>query len=540
MKRIIFLPVLLMGVPAVAVPSGCAGDVTEPARNPVIWADVPDPSVIRVGDIYYMSSTTMHMSPGLPLMKSRDLVHWEIVSYAYETLADSDALQLEDGRDAYGQGSWASSLRHHDGLFYVSTFSSTTGKTHIYKTRDIEEGPWEVLSFAPSLHDHSLFFDDDGRVYMVYGGGDIHLTELLPDLSGIKPGGVDKIIIQDASAVAGADIMLPAEGSQMLKVDGRYYLLNITWPRNGMRTVIVHRADSIAGPYEGRVALQDKGVAQGSLIDTPGGDWYAFLFQDNGAVGRTPFLVPVRWEEGWPVMGVDGKVPMEVDIPAGTGGIDTIVASDEFERRPGERALPLAWQWNHNPDAAHWSLDARPGHLRLINGRLDADLVHTRNTLTQRTWGPQCSAITELDVTHMKEGDVAGLAAFQKEYGFVGVEAQGASRSLVMVRRSGGPPTVVERVPLRQGRVRLRVECDFRQRADIAHFYYSMDGGDWIPIGEALKMEYTLPHFMGYRFGLFSFATKESGGFVDFDYFRIGDTLVSGAEEPDEPRPVQR
>ncbi|MBN2137556.1 MAG: glycoside hydrolase 43 family protein [Sedimentisphaerales bacterium] len=270
----------------------------EPARNPVIWSDVPDPAVIRVGETYYMSSTTMHMSPGLPIMKSRNLVNWELVCYAYQRLADNDALTLQNGRNAYGAGSWASSLRCHNGTFYVSTFSASTGRTHVFTTKDIENGPWKEVSFRPSLHDNSLFFDDDGRVYMVHGGGDIRLTELTADASAIKPGGTNQVIIPNAGKVAGPNIGLPAEGSQIRKINGRYYIMNITWPRGGMRTAIVHRADNIAGPYEGKVALQDQGIAQGGLIDTPGGDWYAFLFQDHDAVGRVPYIVPVKWEDG--------------------------------------------------------------------------------------------------------------------------------------------------------------------------------------------------------------------------------------------------
>ena len=167
----------------------------DPAHNPIIWADVPDIAIIRVGKTYYMSSTTMHMSPGLPIMKSTDLVNWQMASYAYETLADNDALNLENGKNAYGEGSWASSLRYHDGVFYASTFSANTGRTHVYTTRNPERGPWKGTSFEPSLGDHSLFFDDDGRVYMVFGIGRITLVEMKSDLSGIKPGGVNKVIV---------------------------------------------------------------------------------------------------------------------------------------------------------------------------------------------------------------------------------------------------------------------------------------------------------------------------------------------------------
>jgi beta-xylosidase len=384
------------------------------ARNPVIWADVPDLSVIRVGDTYYMSSTTMHMNPGVPIMRSRDLVNWEIVNYAYDILADNDALTLHNKQQAYGSGSWASSLRFHNGMFYVTTFSSTTGETHVFKTKNIEKGPWARSSFKPMLHDHSLFFEDDGRVYMTYGAGDIRLIELTADLSAVKPGGVDQVIIDDASLVAGPNVGLKAEGSQIHKINGKYYIFLITWPKNGIRTELVFRSDNLTGPYEGKVALSDRGIAQGSIFDTPGGSWYAMLFRDFGAVGRTPYLVPVTWEDGWPIFGIDGKAPDVLDIQTTPQNISGIVASDEFDRRSKDRMLPLAWQWNHNPDNRYWSLKERPGYLRLTTGGISTSILDARNTLTQRTFGPACSGSLAVDVSHMKNGDFAGLAAFQK------------------------------------------------------------------------------------------------------------------------------
>jgi len=512
----------------------------ESAKNPVLWADVPDVAAIRVGDTYYMASTTMHMSPGLPIMKSKNLVNWELVGYAYDTLTDNEALRLENGRNAYGRGSWAPCLRYHKGTFYASTFSATSGRTHIYTTADIERGPWKETAFAPSLHDHSLFFDDDGRVYMLYGVGNLRLTELEPDLSGIKKGGFNEVVIRNASAVAGPNISLQAEGSQMRKIDGRYYVMNITWPRGGVRTQIIHRADKITGPYESKLILQDQGVAQGCLIDTPDGKWYALLFQDNGSVGRSPWLIPVRWEDGWPVLGVDGKAPTTLDIEVDHQGLGNLVASDEFNRRSGE-PLPLAWQWNHNPDNRYWSIGERSGYLRLTTGRVDSDVLQARNMLTQRTFGPVSSATTKIEVSNMKDGDCAGLIALQRRYGFVGVKRQGDSKLIVMVSAQSNTPEEIESVPLAQQTVYLRIDCDFRERADKAYFYYSLDGTTWTKIGSVLQMAYTLPHFMGYRFGLFNFATETAGGYVDFDYYRIGDELVSatpaaaGADTPKRP-----
>ncbi|MCL7986678.1 glycoside hydrolase 43 family protein [Sphingobacterium sp. lm-10] len=492
------------------------------ATNPIIFSDVPDLSMIRVGDTYYMSSTTMHLNPGLPLMKSRDLVNWELFAYRHTTLQDMDELNLDQGKNAYGNGSWASSLRYHRGTYYLSTFAQTTGKTYIYMTKDIEHGPWETKEFEPALHDHTLFFEED-KIYMIWGGGQLHIVELETDFSGIKPE-TQQVLIENATVPStpdGAKGGLPAEGSQLFKVNGKYYLFNISWPPGGMRTVIVHRADQLHGPYEGRVVLQDQGVAQGGLIDMPDGRWYAYLFQDYGAVGRIPFLVPVHWEDEWPVLGVNGKVPAELDLPASKGLIPGIVNSDDFTRKPDEPALPLVWQWNHNPDDGLWSVSERAGYLRLKTGRIDDTFLQARNTLTQRTIGPTCVGSTAIEVANMKDGDFAGLSLLQKNYGLLGVRMVGSKRSLVMVNATGGNPEEVADIPINQDRIYLRASCDFTDKKDIANFSYSLDGETWNPIGTPLKMMYTIPHFMGYRFGLFNYATKEAGGYVDFDYFHI-------------------
>jgi len=493
------------------------------AQNPIIFSDVPDMSMLRVGDTYYMSSTTMHMSPGVPIMKSKDLVNWKLVNYAYNTLDDVDALNLNNGQSTYGRGSWASSIRYNKGTYYVTTFAQTTGKTYIYTTKNLEKGPWVKHSFAPSLHDHSLFFEEDGRIYLIYGNGKLNIVELKKDLSGIKPE-TNCVLIENASAPSGNG-GLGAEGSQLFKVNGKYYLFNITWPAGGMRTVNVHRADKITGPYEGRVGFQDKGVAQGGLIDTPDGKWFAYLFRDFGAVGRIPYLVPVKWENGWPVIGVNGKVPETLDLPASKGLIPGIVASDEFSRKPGAAALPLVWQWNHNPDNKLWSVTQRKGYLRLTTGRIDSTLLLARNTLTQRTIGPVCTGSTSIDASHMKDGDFAGLCLLQKNFGQLGVRVNKGIKSIVMISAGTGKPVEIQSVPLSRNIVYFKAECNFKDRIDIAKFFYSYDGKVWNFIGEPLKMAYTIPQFIGYRFGLFNYATKNIGGYADFDYFHISDTI---------------
>src|SRR5665647_914809 len=494
------------------------------AHNPIIYADVPDMSIIRVGDTYYMASTTMHLCPGVPIMKSKDLVNWKMLNYAYNTLGEMDELSLINGKSNYGKGSWASSLRYHNGMYYIATYAQTTDKTYIFSTKDIEKGPWKMNEFKPGYHDCTLIFDN-GHAYLITGGGKLNIIELNNDMTGVKVGGLNQVLIENASAPSEPN-MLPAEGSQLFKHDGKYYLFNISWPRGGMRTVLVHRADNLLGPWEGRIALQDKGVAQGGIIDTPDGRWFAYLFQDHGAVGRIPFLVPMNWVDGWPVIGVDGKVPETLDLPASKGLIPGIVNNDEFTRKKGEPALPLVWQWNHNPDNKLWSVSERKGYLRLKTGRIDTLFVKSRNTLTQRTFGPQCSGSTLLVVLNMKDGDFAGLTTFQRKFGQVGVKIVNGEKSIFMISNQTDKPVEIQNSPLSENKVYLKIECNFLDKVDIANFFYSLDGKKWTMIGGPLKMEYTLmEHFMGYRFGLFNYSTTTPGGFADFDYFHINDQI---------------
>jgi beta-xylosidase len=224
------------------------------------------------------------------------------------------------------------------------------------------------------------------------------------------------------------------------------------------------------------------------------------------------------------VLGVDGKAAITLDIDDKEKGVGNIVTSDEFNRKPGE-PLPLAWQWNHNPENRYWSIGERSGYLRLITVRVDREVVQARNMLTQRTFGPVSSATTKIDVNNMKDGDYAGLVALQRRYGFVGIKMEGNSKAVVMMSAESNAPEEIESVPLKLQIIYLKIECDFRDRTDKAYFYYSLDGKAWIKLGTVLQMSYTLPHFMGYRFGLFNFATKIPGGFVDFDYYRVSDKI---------------
>ncbi len=359
--------------PVVAV-----GDSSDGFSNPVIWADVPDPDVIRVGDDFYMVSTTMHLMPGCPVMKSKDLVNWETVGYVFDKLNDTPRYDLEGGT-VYGKGQWATSLRYHNGRFYV-LFSPNDApyKSYIYTTDD-PAGKWELVSRTDHFHDSSLLFDDDGRVYVFYGSGRIRLRELNPDLSGVKEGGVDTTVIIPDETETGLH-----EGSRVVKHNGKYYALVISWPAGKPRRQLCYRADNICGPYEKCVILQSEFggfpyVGQGCIVDDADGDWWGVIFQDRGGVGRILTLNPCRWVDGWPMLGdSDGRVPSRVDKATVSVAGDGIVASDEFS--DGKKSI--LWEWNHNPVDSAWSLSDRPGHLRLSTSRIVNNIFEAPNTIT--------------------------------------------------------------------------------------------------------------------------------------------------------------
>lgn len=323
--------------------------------NPVIYADVPDIDIIRVNDTYYMVSTTMHLSPGCPIMKSKDLVNWEIVNYVYDILGDTDAMNLRNGESMYGNGQWAASLQYHNNKYYVAFNSNTTGHAYIYTTDDIENGSWTKTELAKRYHDMALFFDGD-TPYIVYGQADIKYVELSEDLSGEKAGGKSGTLFSlksgdDAEQFGGG---LPFEGTHVMKKDGYYYVFNICWPEGKPRIEVCHRSKSfIDGTWETKEILNanfsnngtNAGVAQGGLIDTTDGKWYGFMFQDHGAIGRTPILTDCTWIDGWPMLGKDGDgktVEAEMELPVKGSESKSLVKSDEFYNDAEHRVFDAA------------------------------------------------------------------------------------------------------------------------------------------------------------------------------------------------------
>ena len=509
---------------------------TPPIQNPMLWADVPDPDVIRVGDTFYLVSTTMHLMPGAPIMKSKDLKNWETVGYIFDKLTDSPKYDLLQGT-AYGRGQWATSLKYHKGKFYAllaPNEQGAMGDTYIFSAEKAE-GPWTIVSRMRHFHDCSLFFDDDDRVYVIYGTGE--MMELKADLSDVIEG-THRQIFQREEDEKGL-----LEGSRVIKHNGKYYLLMIshTYGPGKHRREVCYRSENIHGPWEKQVILESEFggfsyEAQGTIVDTEDGDWYGIIFQDRGGVGRVLTVMPCRWINGWPMLGDEnGKVPDTVR-PLKNGEPEaTIVKADDFS----QARLGLHWQWNHNPIDQAWSLTERPGYLRLKTNRVVPNIYLAPNTLTQRMEGPSCSGIIVMDLSKMKDGDRAGLAAFNSDTGALTVKKTGKKLTLEMnelkvelTDRNKEVKNVeektIESVELKQQKIWLRIDADFRPvkaqgfmpGKDLATFYYSLDGETWTKMGSDYKMGFDWRRFfMGSKFGIFNYATKKAGGYVDIDTF---------------------
>lgn len=488
--------------------------------NPIIYADFPDPDVVRVGDTYYMVSTSMHMFPGAQILRSYDLMHWAHCSYVYDTLGET-ARQRMEGDPAqgpvhiYGKGMWAASLKHHGGLFHLVFTSNDTGHSYHFTAEDAA-GPWtrQIMTGAggaPAFwYDPGLLFDNDGRVYIAHGNRTVRITELTADLSARKEGGLDRVAVQDAPEGLGW------EGSCFLHIGQWYYLFCIHWRPGHMRAMGCFRAKTLDGEFEGGEFMEldldnrHAGVAQGGPVQLHDGSWALFLFQDHGAVGRIPVVVPFRWEKGWPVV---DRVPKQLDLPSSRPDYEyaPLYASDDL--RDGWSVL---WQWNHEP---HLDLiDSDEYGLRIVTDRLATNCTEAINTLTQRCFGPKCEAGVCLHPEDMKIGDYAGICALM-----------GCFAQLAVTRREDGLYLVYTRKDADTGEIITAAECPLGETARLhARFDFTNDTVQFIladteagrmPFGPPHQLVYRLDHFMGCRVGLFMYSTKEIGGSARFSGF---------------------
>lgn len=520
-------------------------------QNPILYMDYPDLDIIRVDDTYYMITTTMHFMPGGEILRSYDLIHWEVASYVYEALEETPGQCLEDGVGIYGKGMWAASLRYHEGVFYVCFVANDTGKTYLYRATQIE-GPWEKSEIQGFYHDCSLLFDE-GRSYLVYGNKEIWLTELNADLSAPREGGLHRCLVVDEAAKR-----LGFEGSHIYKIGGYYYLFMIHWyedggqpgrPGVGIRTQACYYSDALTGTFSGGDVLADdlgffhQGVAQGGIVDTPEGDWYSMLFQDHGAVGRIPVLVPMTLTPGaLPRFGMEGKVPLRLQTRSTRpeASYAPLWGTKLLERG----RLASYWQWNHIPNLSRVCL--KENHLTVTTHQVVSEPTLARNMLTQRLVGPTTTVTVRVDGSDLGEGDYCGLVALQYEYGLAAltkcenhfyvvlwekyISWQLQEDVLLCEKCHDGSFVCLRetvRIPWEKSCITLQMQADFTDMKDEIQFFVEKDKG-FVPLGGVHKVHFCLEHFAGVRLGLSVFSTKQSGGTGVFEPLQMVAEEVSG------------
>lgn len=511
--RFLAVACLLAAAVCAAAQSGpSAGEATY--RNPVLFADYSDPDVIRDGANYYLIASTFHFVPGIPILQSTDLVHWTILGHVVQRL-DMDPRYSMIGGNRYGKGVWAPSIRKHGGLFYV--YFPTPSEGIFVSTAPRITGPWSdpsaVIAQA-GLEDPCPFWDDDGKAYLIHsrtGAGPLILHRMSVDGKHVLDDG--KVIVQDPEH-------LPTlEGPKLYKRDGYYYIF-APFGGVGAGAEVVLRSRGIYGPYEQRVVLAQgstgiNGPHQGAYVETPGGQGWFIHFQSDGAHGRIVHLEPVHWHDDWPIVG-DDPPHENVGQPVPSGpipGHPRIVSeqhpqtSDDFD----SARLGPQWEWNHNPDDAHWSLRARPGYLRLTPMPAE-NLLSAHNTLTQCMQDNSFEFTVRLDLAKMKNGEHAGLAMFEASASGLEVVQAGSARRLGFFR----PADRTEGPVLAQSILQLRVRIE----GDQARYSYSVDDGrTFNPLGDTAQIHFSW--WKGSRPALFAYTTQANdAGPVDFDWAR--------------------
>jgi xylan 1,4-beta-xylosidase len=510
--------------------------------NPLFFDEFADPDVIRVGGDFYLTGSSMHAMPGLPLLHSRDLVNWEFESYALDKLDLGPGYRLEDGKSIYGEGIWAPCLRYHNGTFYI--FANVNNQmTQMFRATS-PRGPWTRTPMKRSFHDLSVLFDDDGKVYVVWGYQDIRIAQLTADLTDAVPGSERPLIGKELGM---------GEGLHFYKIRGKYFLTS-AWYNDIMRLPVA-RADRLTGPWEsnqnihrgeqfgqmlgwkltdfrppfstkppyktsppdptsiGRMALH-----QGGFVDTPGGEWWGITMGEQNAIGRTTSLSPITWSDGWPYFGLPGnfgrtpRIWVKPDVQTPASPHAPYQRSDSFAMSK----LQPVWQWNHAPVDSAWSLTERPGYLRL-HALPSESLWQARNTLTQRAIGPRSIATVALDTAGLKPGDLAGFALLIHPEAWLGVEKSGNGISVIV---HDGQTMHDERVAVSAATVWLRADCEYNSQ--LARFSFSTDGKSFRELGQPFRMLFIGMTFQGVRYSLFSFHRgPETGGFADFANFQL-------------------
>ncbi|TDZ20773.1 putative beta-xylosidase [Colletotrichum orbiculare MAFF 240422] len=506
--------------------------------NPVLWEDLADLEVIRVNDTFYYTASTMHYSPGAPVLKSYDLVNWEFIGHSVPELIFGDKYYLNGSGKAYVGGIWASSLQYREsnGLFYWYGCIES-GKTYIFTAKD-PAGEWTAQSpIDECYYDLGVLVDDDDTMYIAYGKYNISVVQLSAD--GLQPVREETVWV---------DPVRYLEGARFYHINDSYYIW-LTKPADGQHVL---KADNPWGPYTNRTVLDrmaspipNSGTPhQGGIVDTPDGDWWYMSFLDAYPSGRIPVLAPLTWdEEGWPEIVTDEAGGWGKTYPLPVITDKTVTPAGEYTDTFSSARLGAQWEWNHNPDNTAWDLG---DGLTLHTATITDELYAARNTLTHRILGPKSSGTFRLNLANMADGDVAGVAIFRDESAYIGFHKEADALKLVAVHdilapESAGWQTTsngtiaatasdseLDLAPIADGTadVWLRVTADVTPTFLAAannpvQLSYSTDGETFVQLGADWQMHNRWQFFMAFRFAVFNYATESLGGSVTVKEFKL-------------------
>jgi beta-xylosidase len=470
-------------------------------KNPILKSDYSDPDIIRVGPDFYMVASDF-CYVGMQVLHSNDLVNWTVLGQVFNKLTMDPKY---DAMKGYGEGTWAPSIRFHNGEFYIYVCTPHDG-LFMWHAKN-PAGPWSdtvTVKKVDGWEDPCPFWDDDGQAYLVHshkGAGPLLIARMSTDGT--------HLLDDDGTQVYMAK---GAEGPKLYKRHGYYY---VSFPEGGVATggQIVIRSKNIFGPYERHQVLPNGSPHQGGMVELDNGQAWFISFKSAGYLGRITYLNPVTWgNDDWPVFGDNGK---SVDIwkKPDVGAVFPIQrpqTSDEFD----SAVLNPIWQWNHNPVNDHWSLTEHPGYLRLT--ALPADsLAVARNTLTDKLIDSTGVIDVKLDITHMADGQRAGFAFVSgNNFGPVGVIQDNGVRR-VFWNGDNGKGSVVP-----GSEIWLRgVNTD-----DKGGLWYSLDGKNFVDTGAVFTMKFVF--WKGGRIGLFSYGPHAGSADFDFVHYRYGEGTV--------------
>nr|WP_321453448.1 glycoside hydrolase 43 family protein [uncultured Carboxylicivirga sp.] len=503
-------------------------------QNPIIYADYSDPDVVRVGDDYYMTSSSFSHFPGLPILHSKDLVNWTLIGHAAITYPDETF-----DKPQHGNAIWAPSFRYHNNEFYIYFGDPDRG---VFMTKAPKaEGPWEPLKLIKKVTgwiDCCPLWDDDGKAYLVHAFANSRSG--IKSILAVCPMNEEGTEVLETSTIVfnGQKDYPTIEGPKFYKRNGYYYIFAPAGGvKPGWQTVL--RSKNVYGPYEDKIVLEQgstniNGPHQGGWVTTQTGEDWFIHFQDRYAYGRVVHLNPMRWEDDWPVMGVDydgngiGEPVSEYTKPnVGNSWPVTIPqTSDEFE----SDQLGLQWQWNSNFKADWYSLSAKAGVLRLFPETisLEQNLWNIGRLLLQKTPATTFSAITKITLETQTQSQQAGLLVFGMDYSYIAIEKTDNNYLIKQVKcldaRGGKSEKSIQTVPFKDKEVYLKVEIYPENLKEIVpkvicKFSYSKNGKKYMPIGEEFIAKEG--RWVGAKVGVFSTTNKNTSGYADFDWFRI-------------------